>query len=227
MNSPCLCASVVIPRICLESSVPPRAVSSQGGPWTLLGRIQWDDYGAVSIVIATLNRELREAVRKNRLLALMPSIERLLTLMPAHAYGKALAEKVQRRIVDGAAKCLGDHHYDQALRLLEQIAPHVRTPQAQQLHHQAAELAWLAWDLHNAPVVDATLVTVAERLRRLAPGDSRTVKLCTELQRRAQMAESQGRCEPLPGWRPRSVLSSLIQSVTVTSFDCWKLMPSP
>ncbi len=148
--------------------------------------------------VATLNRELREAVRKNRLLDLMPSIERLLTLMPDHAYGKALAEKVQRRIVDGAAKCLGDHHYDQALRLLEQIAPHVRTPQAQQLHHQAAELAWLAWDLHNAPVVDATLVTVAERLRRLAPGDSRTVKLCTELQRRAQRAESQGRCEPLP-----------------------------
>jgi len=36
-----------------------------------------------------------------------------------------------------------------------------------------------------------------------------------------------GRCEPLPGWKPRSVLSSLTQSTTVTSFDCWKLMPSP
>ena len=45
--------------------------------------------------------------------------------------------------------------------------------------------------------------------------------------RRARLFRKTGRCEPLPGWNPRSVLSSLTQSTTVTSLDCWKLIPSP
>ena len=95
---------------------------------------------------------------------------------------------------------LAEHQYDQALRLLEQIAPHVRTQRAERLHRQVEELAWLAWDLRNAPVVDATLLAVAERLRRLAPRDERAGKLCAELQRRARLTASQG--TPLPWARP-------------------------
>jgi Tfp pilus assembly PilM family ATPase len=150
--------------------------------------------------ITTLHEELRSAVRQNRLLDLPSKIERLLVLKPDHVYGREVAEKVQQRVVEAAEKQLAEHQYDQALRLLEQIAPHVRTQRAERLHRQVEELAWLAWDLRNAPVVDATLLAVAERLRRLAPRDERAGKLCAELQRRARLTASQG--TPLPWARP-------------------------
>jgi Tfp pilus assembly PilM family ATPase len=152
--------------------------------------------------IAALNEELHAAVRQNRFLDLPPKIERLLILKPDHAYARELAEKVQQHLVVAAEKCLAEYQYDKALGLLEQIAPHVRTPRAEQLRGQIAELACLAWDLRNAPVVDATLTAVAERLRRLAPRDARAGKLCAELQRRSRLAESQGRGVPLPWARP-------------------------
>ncbi len=152
--------------------------------------------------IAALTHELRAAVRQSRFLDLPPKIERLLVLKPDHTYGRELAEKVQQHLVDAAEKCLAEYQYDRALGLLEQIAPHVRTSRAEQLHRQIAELAWLAWDLRNAPAVDATLTAVAERLRRLAPRDARAGKLCAELQRRSRLAASQGGGAALPWARP-------------------------
>ena len=152
--------------------------------------------------IAALHQELRLAVRQNRFLDLPPKIERLLVLKPDHAYGRQLAGKVQQHLVEAAEKCLAEHQYDQALGLLEQIAPHVRTERAEQLHRQIAELAWLAWDLRNAPVIDATLTAVAERLRRFGARDGRAAKLCAELQRRSRLVEGQGRGAPLPSARP-------------------------
>ena len=139
--------------------------------------------------IATLHQELRSAVRQNRLLDLPPKIERLLVLKPDHAYCLDLAEKVQQRVIEAAEKHLLDHQYDQALSLLEQIAPHVRTRRAEQLHRQVAELACLAWDLRNAPLVDGTLLAVAERLRRVAPAT----------RGRESSAPS---CSAGPGWPP-------------------------
>ena len=143
--------------------------------------------------IATLGRELREAIVENRLLDLPPKIERLLTLKPDDAYAKEIAEQVRSRLVDAAEKRLAECRYDEALRLLEQIAPRCRSPRSEQLERQAAELAWLSWDLRNAPAVDATLVAVAERLQRFAPNDAETAKLCAEVQRRAKRADIQRR----------------------------------
>lgn len=97
---------------------------------------------------------------------------------------------------------LTEHRYDQALHLLDQISIPADAPDFQQLRRQTAELAWLAWDLRNAPVVDDTLVAVAERLRRLAPDDTRAVRLCDELQRRTRLAKGGQRQEPLPWARP-------------------------
>jgi Tfp pilus assembly PilM family ATPase len=152
--------------------------------------------------IATLHRELQAAVRQNRLLDLPSKIERLLVLKPDHAYGREVAGKLQGRLIQTAERQLAEHQYDQALHLLEQIAPHVRTPRAEQLHRQVAELAWLAWDLRSAPLVDATLLAVAERLRRLAPRDGRAARLCAELQRRSRLAAGQGAGAPMPWARP-------------------------
>ena len=112
--------------------------------------------------------------------------------------GRASAEA----LVDAAEKQLAEHHYDEALRLLEQIAPHLRSPHTQELYRQAAELAWLTWDLRNAPVVDETLAAVAERLRRLAPDDARAAETMRRASTPARLAEGRAARTPLPWARP-------------------------
>ena len=152
--------------------------------------------------IAALTEEVRAAVREKRILDLASRIDRLLALKPDHPVGGELAEKVQRHLLSAAEKHLAEHRYDEAHRLLVRIPLPVRTPTAEELHRRVAELAWLAWDLRNAPVIDATLVSVAKRLRLLAPGDPQAVKLSTELQRRTKLAESKQRARPQPWARP-------------------------
>jgi type IV pilus assembly protein PilM len=152
--------------------------------------------------IATVTEELRGAVREKRLLDLPPQIDRLLALKPDHAYGTLLAGQIQKHLVLAAEKQLAGYNYDHAFRLLKQIAPEGRDPRTRELYRRAAELAWLTWDLRHAPTIDRTLVAVAERLRKLAPDDSRVMKPCEELQRRVRLAESQPSGEPLPWARP-------------------------
>ena len=58
------------------------------------------------------------------------------------------------------------------------------------------------FDLRNAPIIDATLLAVAKRLRQLTPDDARAAKLCEEVQRRAARAEAQGQRTPVLWTRP-------------------------
>jgi type IV pilus assembly protein PilM len=164
--------------------------------------------------IVAIAKELHAAVREKRILDLPAQIERLLTLKPDHVYGKRLADQVQSHLVHTAKKQLADRNYEQALRLLEQIPSGRRDSQTGELYHQVAELAWLSWDLRNAPLIDRTLVAVAERLRKLAPDDARVTKPCAELQRRARLAERQPSGEPLPWARPpeQTVLDAPVDS---------------
>lgn len=134
--------------------------------------------------IAELTEALRDGVRTKRLSGLLPKIERLLVLKPDHPYAGTLARQVSEHLVGAAEKKLAAHQYDEALRLLEQISPSVRGARSQQLYRQAAELAWLDRDLRNAPVIDATLLAVAERFRRLAPNDARGIARCEGIERR-------------------------------------------
>lgn len=152
--------------------------------------------------VNALTEELRNAVQQKRLLELPSQIERLLALKPDHAYAKSLAMQVQKRLVATAKKMLAEHRYDQALRLLNQVSVQTDATGFQRLCQRAAELAWLVWDLRNAPVVDATLMAVAKRLRRLAPDDARTIQLCDELQRRTRLANAEQRQKPLRWARP-------------------------
>jgi type IV pilus assembly protein PilM len=152
--------------------------------------------------ITACEEELHEAVREKRLVDLPSRIDRLLTLNRNHAYAKRLAGQVQQCLIDGAKKRLALHDYDQASRLLEQVAPASRTPENEQLHRHATELAWLTWDLRHAPVVDETLIAVAERLRKLAPNDKRSMELCAQLRRHVKAGERKPNREPLAWVRP-------------------------
>ncbi|MBN1591440.1 MAG: pilus assembly protein PilM [Pirellulales bacterium] len=152
--------------------------------------------------IGTLVDELREAVRHRRLLELTPRIKRLLALKPDHASVKCLDGQVQEQLVATAKKMLAEHHYDQARQFLEQVSSPPDATGFEQLRRQATELAWLASDLRNAPVVDGTLAAVAERMRRLVPDDERSIRLCDELHRRTRLDRAEQRMEPLPWARP-------------------------
>jgi type IV pilus assembly protein PilM len=152
--------------------------------------------------IDVLSEELRNAVRQRRLLELPPRIELLLALKPDHAYGRGVAAQVQKKFLAAAKKMRAEHRYDQALRLLDQISVWADASDFQQLRREAAESAWLAWDLRNAPVVDDTLVAVAQRLRELAPDDARTTRLCNELQRRTRLAKGGQHQQPLQWAHP-------------------------
>lgn len=168
--------------------------------------------------IETLVEELRDAVRGNRVLDLLPRIERLLAIKPDHAYAQGLSEKVQRHLVAAAEKRLAKHQYDEAKHLIEQIASEARTPAAKQLHQRAAELAWLIGDLRNAPVIDKTLAAVAERLQRLAPDHPQVAKLSGELQRRIKLAKSEARPAPLSWANPPKETTLGISIAWLTGF---------
>ena len=91
--------------------------------------------------LASLDRELREAVQQKRLFDLPPRIERVLTVKPDHVYAKELAEQVWSRLTDAVEKRLADYRHDEALQLLDRVGPDCRSPRLEELRRQAAELA--------------------------------------------------------------------------------------
>lgn len=149
--------------------------------------------------IAALTEDVRMGVQRKRVLDVASKIDRLLELKPDHPVGGQLAEQVQRHLLAAAEKRLAEYRYDDALGLLERIPAYVRSPKAEERLRQVKELAWLTWDLRTAPVVDATLASIAKQLRLLAPGDAQAVKLAGEVQRRTQSAEGRNREKP-PSW---------------------------
>jgi type IV pilus assembly protein PilM len=139
--------------------------------------------------IDSLVGRLQAAVRQKDVFEISSLIEELLTRKPDHSYAKSVAERVRQQLVAAAEGMMVEHRYDDALALLDQIAAWSDASNFQRLYRRIAELAWLSWDLRNSPVVDDTLLAVAERLRQLAPGDGPAVRLCDEVRRRRQVAD--------------------------------------
>jgi type IV pilus assembly protein PilM len=171
--------------------------------------LQDDDVRQLRAKIAEQQREidvlaekLRDDVHHNRVLDLPARIEQLLAVKPDHPYVRTVGAQVQSRLVAVAKKMLTEHRYAQALDLLDRISVWSDASNFQRLYQQTAELAWLDGDLRNSPVIDQTLIAVAERLRRLAPGNPRVVRLYDELQRRVRTVEPGQRVEPLAWARP-------------------------
>jgi type IV pilus assembly protein PilM len=146
--------------------------------------------------------EMRVAVQQKRSAELPAIIERLLALKPDHPLAHKLAGQMQQHLVVAAQSQLTEYQYDESLRLLDQIDPRVRSADTTTLRQHVAELAGLANDLRCAPLIDKTLLAVAERMRRLAPDDPRSAKLWQELRRRARQTDDAARQEPLPWARP-------------------------
>jgi type IV pilus assembly protein PilM len=152
--------------------------------------------------LATLGGHLRAAIAGKRISAALPMIARLLELKPDHAQARQLADKVQKRFAQAAAAKIAKCRYEEAVKLLDEVPESLRSAETAALAQRASELAWIAWDLRNAAVVDAPLLAVAARLKKLSPGDARSEKLAAEMRRRYVQAEKDGRLAPPPWASP-------------------------
>jgi type IV pilus assembly protein PilM len=138
--------------------------------------------------IALLEEALSTTIVCQRTIRLLPKVSRLLTLKPGHVGASQLAERFRDCVYQAAEKKLFNHEYRDARELLDQMPEVARDTKFETLHRRAAELVWLSEDLRNAPLVDATLVQVAERFAKLVPDDQRTGKLLMEVRRRERIA---------------------------------------
>jgi type IV pilus assembly protein PilM len=150
--------------------------------------------------VDSLGELLRTATASGKLTPdLVPKLERLLELKPKHTRAQQISRRIREHLAAATRKKLARGQYDDALKLIKQVPGPVRTPEVMELHAQAAELAWLAWDLRHAPVVDKSLVAVAERLGRLAPTNGQPAGLQEELRRRAAITPEPPRFA-VPSW---------------------------
>jgi type IV pilus assembly protein PilM len=148
--------------------------------------------------IATLGRELRAALESKRVPELLLKLDRLLALAPDDVAARRLAGQVQERLCRATGQKLAQFRYEEARRLLESVPVALRTAATTEGYERAAELACLSRHLRSAPLVDATLAALAERFRKLAPGDAQMAKLTEQLLRRWSRAGQEGRREGVP-----------------------------
>jgi type IV pilus assembly protein PilM len=145
-----------------------------------------EDMNRVLGEVSALEREVRECLKSNKAGDLLVKVDRLLALQPDHAQARQLAGKLRSRLCQSAKEKVLQFQYDAAVKLLDQVPKPAKTPEVEALAKQAAELAFLSWDLRTAPFIDQPLVIAAERLARLMPKDPKAVKFKEEIQKRQQ-----------------------------------------
>ena len=153
---------------------------------------------------STLKEEIRTLIAAKNLSAAMPKIARLLELKPLHQSARQLAEQIQQRFVAAAEAKLAEHRYEEAAKILENVPESVQNPRTATLRQRASELAWIAWDLRNAPLVDGTLVAVAGRLLERSPQDPRAAKPARRNARAASRTPRRAIASRSHPGRPRS-----------------------
>ncbi len=111
---------------------------------------------------------------------------RLLTLCPNHREGRRFAARASARLLEAAQAKFADCRYEEVKRILDKVAEPLQTDEVRAIRDRAWELAYLAWDIQNAPLVDECLLALAARFRRLASHDREMGEICAELERRFQ-----------------------------------------
>jgi type IV pilus assembly protein PilM len=133
---------------------------------------------------------------------LLAKAERLLKLKPDnehyqewHGQLEALqqesCQQERERVCLAAKQQLAQCAYDEALETLGQLPASSRTPELAKQMDLLSELAWLKWELRNAPVIDATLLAIGERLLKVRPDDREAAQLMATLQVRAKTGSAE------------------------------------
>ena len=149
--------------------------------------------------VARLSETVREALAAGRTTDALAPLARLLELRPDHTHARKLADQLQGRYIRAAEKKLSGGHVKVALRLLNEFPASLIGGSEADRFQRVAEWAALADGIHAAPVVDATLLSMAERLRAIGAEDAQSLKLVEEIERRWKRAMETDPLE-LPQW---------------------------
>ncbi len=162
--------------------------------------------------VLSLAGEIREALQAKRWLELAPRLDRLLTLQPNNKQARELSEQLRQRLEEAAKKRLAQSQYAQSLELLRKIPAVARTADSEELISHVTELAWLMSDLRTEPIVDETLLGVAERLLKLDPNNALAGRHFEQLQQRlkAQLKDPRAAAVPWAAQPQASLLGCTI-----------------
>jgi type IV pilus assembly protein PilM len=149
--------------------------------------------------VLALRQQIATAARTQDLASLSAGIERLLELRPKDAQTRRAAVQLRTKLLRGAERELARHDYARAVGLLEHVPQRERDAEYARLRAQADELHWLLTDLRTAPIVDATLVAVAERLMKLSPKHPDAQRLLEEVELRLDQLPQDPR-HATPSW---------------------------
>ena len=94
-------------------------------------------------------------------------------LKQAQAINRGAMRKSKRLAING--------DYEKALGILDQVPKVFHDDEFRGFREQIGDLAYLAWDIEHAPLVDKTLFEYARRLRKYLPDDSSLKVLCKKL----------------------------------------------
>jgi Tfp pilus assembly PilM family ATPase len=112
---------------------------------------------------------------------LVGKVERLLALKPDHEEGLKQAMAINRGAMRKAKRLALNGDYDKALGILDQVPKVFHDDEFRDFRGQVGDLAYLAWDIEHAPLVDKTLFEYGRRLRKYLPDDSSLKPLCKRL----------------------------------------------
>lgn len=140
--------------------------------------------------ICTLNNDIRAALDSNRMLEALPKIERLLTLKPDHEQARKLGTQIGLRLCKGAKKLLSEHRFEETLKLLRQIPSFAVSPEVDTLLDQATEMTWMLNEVKSAPLANAAVISIAERLLKIVPQNEELKRIYAELLKRTNSKNS-------------------------------------
>jgi type IV pilus assembly protein PilM len=149
--------------------------------------------------LLTLAGEVRDAVQHKHYSELLPKLERLLALKPDHEQARSLAGQLRDKLIKSARSWLEQQKYREALDSLEQIPPFVRTDEVEKLFETAGELNGLLVELRGAALANQQLVSLADRLYKLVPGNAEGEKLRAQIAAKAKTAPAEPRLGA-PNW---------------------------
>lgn len=141
-----------------------------------------------------LLKTIRVAIAAKEYAGLLAHVERLLVLKPNHPQAQGMLGKLRQfehqgqsqrrdRNLDAAKQKLSECKYDDAVALLADIRPEVRTLDIERTQEFARETAWLSQQLRGSLIATDALVRLGERLLKLQPADRDAAKRIEQLKK--------------------------------------------
>lgn len=131
--------------------------------------------------VLALSVKIRETVEQKQSGNLLPKLDRLLALKPNHEQARQLATRLAANLAKAGKARLSQHKYREALDALDQIPGFLRDDDVNSLIETAGELESLLQAVCGGALADQALLELAERLCKLAPGNTEAAQLRSEL----------------------------------------------